>query len=75
MKSEAATTIQGTKIFFIKKVVLHIKGFMQIIPMYCHAEETNLFGRHLNHPLHVAYVDNPVQICPGHAFHGIIPGK
>jgi hypothetical protein len=41
----------------------------------CHEDETNLLGRHLNFPLRVVYVDNPVQICPGHAFHGIVPGK
>jgi hypothetical protein len=75
-KSEAATTIHNTKIFFIQERILHIKGFMQIIYMYWHAKETNLFGQHhLNRPLHVVYVDNPVQICPRHAFHGIVPGK
>lgn len=43
--------------------------------MYCHAKETDLFGQHLNHPLPAVYVDSPVQICQGHAFHGIIPGR
>jgi hypothetical protein len=34
---------------------------------------SNLFEQHWSYPLLEAYADNPVQICPRHATHDIIP--